>query len=312
MFKRYRDRRIDAATRLKHQETFLKKEDFIWPIFLLEENDRVEKIDSMPSLYRYSADKLMPVLEEHINRGLKAVLLFGVPDKKGIEMAYSPEGIVQKAVPLIKKAFPRLEVITDVCLCSFTQDGHCHIGDNDKTCALLAKVALSHARAGADIVAPSDMMDGRVFYIRKALDEAGFTKVRIMSYAAKYASSFYGPFRTAADCAPKKGDRKSYQMDPPNAQEAMEEIASDIEEGASSIIIKPALSYLDIIYRAKQKFRVPIVAYNVSGEYSMLKLLMEKGLAGKDIVMETLISIKRAGADRIISYFTPEMLQFLE
>jgi len=239
-------------------------------------------------------------------------------EKKGVEQAFSPDGIVQKAIPKIKKQFPNLEIITDVCLCSFTEDGHCHIGDNDKTCEILAEIAVSHAVAGADIVAPSDMMDGRVYFIKEALEKMkspypplrkGESHPQIMSYAAKFASNYYGPFRDAANCSPKSGDRKYYQMDYANPQEAMEEIAADIDEGADSIIIKPALSYLDIIAKAKMKFSCPIIAYNVSGEYKMLKTAIKNGDAKDEIIYETLLSIKRAGADRIITYFTPYFLK---
>jgi porphobilinogen synthase len=237
--------------------------------------------------------------------------LFGVPQKKGIEQAYSAGGIVQSAIPVIKSKFPELEIITDVCLCSYTEDGHCHIGDNDKTCEVLAEIAVSQAKAGADIVAPSDMMDGRVHYIKEALKKNNFPKVKILSYGAKYASNFYGPFREAADCLPKSGDRKSYQMDYSNSNEAMEEIAADIDEGADQIMIKPALSYLDIIAKARAKFKIPLVAYNVSGEYVMLKKAVKAGDCAPDVILESLVSIKRAGADRIVSYFSPAVLGML-
>lgn len=309
MFKRFRPRRIDEATRRTHRETFLSRDDFIWPVFLVAGTRVVEDIPRMTGVCRYSADTLIDALSGLVCRGLRSVLLFGVPKEKGVEQAFAADGIVQAAIPQIKKRFPRLEIITDVCVCSYTPDGHCHIGDNDATCALLANIAVSHARAGADIVAPSDMMDGRVHGIRKALDEQGFPDVAIMSYAAKYASHFYGPFRAAAECAPASGDRKGYQMDPANSAEAMEEIAADIDEGAAQIIIKPALSYLDIIAKARARFALPIVAYNVSGEYQMLRHAVDTKLCSPDIIEETLISIKRAGADRIISYFTPYVVR---
>lgn len=312
MFKRFRPRRIDEATRLKYRETHLMRDDFIWPVFLVNGTCIKNEIKTMPEVYRFSQDSLLKELDQLVSVGLKAILFFGVPEHKGIEQAYHAQGIVQSAIPQIKKLFPNLEVIADVCLCSFTEDGHCHIGDNDATCEILAKIAVSHAQAGGDIVAPSDMMDGRVYFINKALKENGFPNVKIMSYAAKYASNYYGPFRDAADCAPKTGDRKTYQMDPGNSEETMEEIAADIEEGADSIIIKPALSYLDIISKARQRFSCPIVGYNVSGEYAMLKTAVHTGTAKEDIIFETLISIKRAGADRIISYFAPYMLGKLE
>ncbi|PKN01554.1 MAG: porphobilinogen synthase [Elusimicrobia bacterium HGW-Elusimicrobia-1] len=308
MFKRFRPRRIDEDTRLRHRETFLKRKDFIWPVFLVRGKNLSMEISSMSGVFRYSVDRLLDELPLLAENGLKAILLFGVPSEKGIVQAYSPDGIVQKAVPLIKKYHPLLEVITDVCLCSYTSDGHCHTGDNDGTCEVLAEIALSHARAGADVVAPSDMMDGRVHYIKKALTANGLGGVKIMSYAAKYASNFYGPFRVAAACAPKSGDRKSYQMDPANVDEAMDEIAADVDEGADSVIIKPALSYLDVIAKARARFKIPIAAYNVSGEYQMLRRAVDENLVRADIIHEVLTSIKRAGADRIISYFTPEVL----
>lgn len=308
MFKRFRHRRESEDIRKKHRENFLSAKDFILPLFLVEGEGVKHEIPSMKGVYHFSCDILLKELEVLTAAGLQAVLLFGVPSEKGICQAYSSGGIVQKSIPSIKKAYPSLEVITDVCLCSFTEDGHCCAGNNDETCEILAKIAVSHAEAGADVVAPSDMMDGRVRFIKKALTEAGFNRVKIMSYSAKYASFYYGPFRDAAHCAPKQGDRKSYQMDPPNSDEAMEEIAADIEEGADSYIVKPALSYLDIIRRAKERFDRPVAAYNVSGEYQMLRSAVETGAAKKEIIYESLISMKRAGADRIISYFTPDIL----
>ena len=317
LFKRFRHKRIDEKNRKKYQETFLDNSDFIWPVFLVDGENIKQEIPSMPDVYHFSSDVLIRELKPLVKSGLKSVLLFGVPEKKGVEQAYSENGIVQKAIPIIKKEFPELEIITDVCLCSFTENGHCHIGDNDKTCGILAKIAVSHATAGADVVAPSDMMDGRVYYIKEALTKMkspsptlrkGDCHPHIMSYAAKFASNYYGPFRDAADCTPKSGDRKSYQMDYANSEEAMEEIAADIEEGANSIIIKPALAYLDIIAKARMKFSCPVIAYNVSGEYKMLKMAVKNGDAKEEIIYETLLSMKRAGADRIISYFTPEIL----
>lgn len=308
MFKRFRQRRRDEVTRRKYRETVLCRSDFIWPVFLADGKNIVEEIPSMPDVYRYSTDKLIPKLKKLVGLGLESVLFFGVTKKKGIAQSYSPKGIVQSAIPIIKDTFPKLEVITDVCLCSYTKDGHCHIGDNDKTCELLTKIALSHAKAGADIIAPSDMMDGRVYYIKKTLAENGFSKVKILSYSAKYASNFYGPFRDAASCAPKTGDRKAYQMDFCNSKEAMEEIDADIKEGADEVMIKPAMAYLDIISKAKAKFKVPIVAYNVSGEYVMLKNTVKNSTFKPEIIEEALISIKRAGADRIVTYFVPYIL----
>jgi porphobilinogen synthase len=308
MFKRFRSSRINEETRLKNRETFLHPKDFILPIFLVEGKNIKQEITSMPEVYHFSVDKLLIELEPLINNGLQSVLLFPVPEKKGIEQAWSDSGIIQTALPLIKNKFPKLEIITDVCLCAFTEDGHCHIGDNDKTCQILSKIALSHAKAGADIVAPSDMMDGRIFFIKNSLKENNLNQTKILSYAAKYASNFYGPFRDATDCAPKTGDRKTYQMDYANSNEAMLEIATDIEEGANQIMIKPAMAYLDIIANAKHNFSIHLVAYNVSGEYRMIKDAIEKGYAKEDLIIETLTSIKRAGANKIVSYFTPYIL----
>lgn len=307
-FKRFRQRRVDEETRRKYRETSLKPADFIWPVFLKQGARVKEEIPSMPGVCRYSVDEFLNDLSPLKDQGLKSVLLFGVPETKGIEQAYSETGIVQTAIPVLRREFQDLEIITDVCLCSYTEDGHCHIGKNDETCEILARIALSHAKAGADWVAPSDMMDGRVHFIKRMLESQGFSETKILSYAAKFASSYYGPFRDAADCAPKTGDRKTYQMDPANGREALLEIEADIEEGADAVMIKPALAYLDIVARARDQFKVPIVAYNVSGEYSMLKLAVLKGLMQKQAVFESLLSIKRAGAGRIISYFVPEIL----
>ncbi len=309
-FKRFRYRRIDETTRMKYRETFLSKGDFILPLFLVEKAGYKEEIASMPGVYHLGVDACIDYLKPLIEAGLKSVILFSVPGHKGVKQAWDPNGIVQNAVPRIKSRFPALEIISDVCICSFTPDGHCHIGDNDKTCEILARIALSHALAGVDIVAPSDMMDGRVAYIKESFNQNGLN-TKIMSYAAKYASSFYGPFREATDCAPTHGDRKSYQMDPANSDEALLEIQEDLKEGSDAYIVKPALPYLDIIRRASERFKAELIAYNVSGEYSMLRLLIENHLAKEDIIRESLISIKRAGADRIISYFTPYVLGWL-
>ena len=311
MFKRFRERRVDRATRLKYQETFLSKEDFVFPLFIVSGRRRKESIQSMKNIYRMSVDLAIEEIESLKEKGLKSILIFGVPDKKGVELAYDDEGIVQNAVREIKSAVKDITVITDVCLCSYNPTGHCHVGDNDKTCEILAKVALSHARAGADIVAPSDMMDGRVYYIRKLLDENGFS-TPILSYAAKFASNLYGPFREAADSTPAYGDRKSYQMNYANSFEALEEIEEDIKEGALMVMIKPAMSYLDVIHKAKEKFKVPLYAYNVSGEYAMINYLIDSGLAKEELIYEILICIKRAGADKIVSYFTPYILEKID
>ncbi|HCL57146.1 MAG TPA: porphobilinogen synthase [Spirochaetia bacterium] len=312
MFKRFREKRKDRKTLLQFQEVFLRKEELIMPVFLVDGQGIKKEILSMKEVYHYSVDVLIKELEKWILKGLHSILLFGVPENKGIEQTYHYQGLVQTGISLIKRKFPKLEIISDVCLCSYSHDGQCHIGDNDETCRILSEIALSHAVSGADIVAPSDMMDGRVYFIRKKLDEAGFEKTKILSYAAKFASGFYGPFRDAAGSSPKKGDRKSYQMNPANALEALEEISADIEEGASSVIVKPALSYLDIIYRASSSFNIPIAAYQVSGEYASIRYLIENGLAKEELIYETAISIKRAGASRIISYFTPYLLEKLD
>jgi porphobilinogen synthase len=273
----------------------------------------------MTDCFHFSADTIAAEAEEIASLGIPAVLLFGLPGKKdstGSE-AWADDGVVQRAIKEIKKAAPKLMIITDVCLCEYTDHGHCGVikgdkVDNDATCELLSKMALSHAQAGADIVAPSDMMDGRIRYIREALEENGFENVTIMSYAAKYASAFYGPFRDAAESAPAFGDRKGYQMDPANGRQAMAEIALDIEEGADIVMVKPALAYLDVIYRARQRFDCPIAAYNVSGEYMMVNAAASQGLLDKELtMMEMLTAIKRAGADIIITYFAKEAAKLL-
>lgn len=310
-FKRFRSHRVDEPTRVKYRETFLTTNDFILPIFLVDGKNISREIHSMPGVYHYSVDALIHNLSDLVCNGLRSVLLFSVPQEKKIEQAYSESGIIQKSIPLIKKEFPGLEIITDVCICSYTEDGHCHIGDNDKTCEILADIALSHARAGANIVAPSDMMDGRVYYIKEKLIENNYHDILILSYAAKYASRFYGPFREAANCSPAKGDRRTYQMDYSNSIEALAEIAADLKEGADQIMIKPAMCYLDIIAKAKMKFKVPIVAYNVSGEYLMIKNSISNKINPPDIAWEVLTAIKRAGADRIVTYFVPDIIRGL-
>jgi len=304
------------------RQTGLSVDDFVYPLFVREGKGLKEPIKSMTDCFHFSPDIIAAEADEVASLGIPAVLLFGLPDKKddiGSE-AWAEDGVVQRAIGEIKKAVPELLVITDICLCGYTSHGHCGVIkacpersrgngkiDNDATCELLAKVALSHAQAGADIVAPSDMMDGRVKYIREALEENNFHDVAIMSYAAKYASAFYGPFRDAAESAPSFGDRKTYQMDVCNADQAMAEIALDIEEGADIVMVKPALAYLDIIYRARQRFDCPIAAYNVSGEYMMVNCAADAGLLDKEsAMMEMLTAIKRAGADIIITYFAKE------
>ncbi len=294
-------------------------DDLIYPLFVTFGKGVKEEISSMPGNYRYSVDMVVKEVKEAESLGIPGIILFGIPEKKdevGSE-AYNPEGVVQEAVRVIKKEAPDILVITDVCIDEYTSHGHCGLVEgneivNDPTLKLLSKMALTHVEAGADIVAPSDMMDGRVGAIRETLDKNGYTGIPIMSYAAKYASAFYGPFREAADSTPKFGDRKSYQMDPPNSDEAIREIELDIEEGADIIMVKPALPYLDIIYRVKEEFDVPIAAFNVSGEFSMIKAASEKGWIDEEKAMiEALISIKRAGADMILTYFAMEAAKIL-
>lgn len=304
MFKRFRQNRIDEETREKYRENSISLKDFIFPLFIVEGEGVCHEISSMKDVYHLSVDSLVEYLRPYVEKGLNSVILFGVPDQKGVSQAWNPSGIVQESIRVLKGAFPALEVICDVCICSFTENGHCHVGDNDETCEILAKIAVSYAEAGADVVAPSDMMDGRVWFIRKALDEAGLS-TPIISYAAKFASSFYGPFRDAADCAPQEGDRRGYQMDFANGKEAQEEILADVEEGAAGIIVKPALSYMDVIAGAAENTTLPVIAYNVSGEYSMLLNAVEQNIVAESVIYETLLSMKRAGADRIITYFVP-------
>jgi porphobilinogen synthase len=316
---RLRRLRKTAALREMFRETSLAKKDFIYPLFVVEGNNVKKEISSMPNNYQMSVDNILRECGELQNLGIGSILLFGIPatkDEVG-SGAYDANGIIQKALRAIKKDFPEMLVITDVCLCEYTSHGHCGVIENeyvqnDKTLELLAKEALSHAENGADIIAPSDMMDGRVAAIRNILDENGFTETPVMAYSAKFSSAFYGPFREAAESAPQFGDRKSYQMDFGNSDEAMREIALDIQEGADIVMVKPALSYLDLIRRAKDNFNVPIAAYNVSGEYSMIKAAAEKGwLDGEKVMLEVLTSIKRAGADVIITYFAKEAAKII-
>ena len=320
-FPKIRMRRLRSSEAMRRlvRETTLSVDNLVYPLFVREGKGLKEPIKSMAGCFHFSPDTIASEADEVAELGIPAVLLFGLPGKKdeiGSE-AWAEDGVVQRAIGGIKKAVPHLLVITDICLCAYTSHGHCGVIkdgkiDNDSTCELLAKVALSHAQAGADIVAPSDMMDGRVKCIREALEENGFYEVAIMSYAAKYASAFYGPFRDAAESAPSFGDRKTYQMDPANADQAMAEIALDIEEGADIVMVKPALAYLDIIYRAKQRFNCPIAAYNVSGEYMMVNCAADAGLINKETaMMEMLTAIKRAGADIIITYFAKDVARLL-
>jgi len=320
-FPKNRMRRLRANPSMRRlvRQTSVSVDDLVYPLFVREGEGIKEPIKSMTGCYHFSPDTIAAEADEVASLGIPAVLLFGLPGRKdetGSE-AWAENGVVQRAIRQIKKTSPELLVVTDVCLCEFTSHGHCGVikdgeVENDRTCELLAKMALSHAQAGADIVAPSDMMDGRVRYIREALEENGFENVAIMSYAAKYASAFYGPFRDAAESAPAFGDRRTYQMDPPNADEAMAEIALDIEEGADIVMVKPALAYLDIIYRAGQRFDCPIAAYNVSGEYMMINAAGAQGLVDREAtMMEVLTAIKRAGADIVITYFAKELGKLL-
>jgi porphobilinogen synthase len=302
------------------RETTLSPHDFIYPLFVTHGKGVKKEISSMPGNFQQSIDNIVRDCEEIKGLGIPAVILFGIPEHKdetGSE-AYADEGIVQHAIKAIKNKLPEFVVITDVCLCEYTSHGHCGVikngvVQNDATLELLAREAVSHAKAGADMVAPSDMMDGRVGAIRGALDSEGFHDTPIMSYAAKYASSFYGPFREAAESTPQFGDRRSYQMDPPNSREALREVALDIDEGADIVMVKPALSYLDIIYQVKQQFNVPVAAYNVSGEFSMIKAAAKMGwIDGERAMLESLVSMKRAGADMILTYFAKEAAKFLQ
>lgn len=301
------------------RETMLSTDDLVYPLFVVHGRGRREPIGPMPGQFRLSVDQLVEEVQEAYELGIKGVLLFGVPRRKdelGSE-AYSDDGIVQRATRALKEALPELVVMADVCLCGYTTHGHCGVVvdgrvDNDRTLELIARTALSLAGSGADVVAPSGMMDGQVRAIRKALDEEGFTDVAIMAYSAKYASCFYGPFREAAGSAPKFGDRRSYQMDPPNVREALLEMELDIREGADIVMVKPALAYLDVIRAAKERFLRPLAAYNVSGEYAMVKAAGRLGWMDEEgAMMEVLLGIKRAGADIILTYFAKDAARML-
>ncbi len=318
-FARFRRLRRSEGLRGLVRETRLSPADFVYPIFVAHGHGLRQEIESMPGQYHLSVDGLGREAEELRALGIPGVLLFGLPaakDEEGSE-AYADDGIVQEAVRALKDAAPDLVVITDVCLCEYTSHGHCGVildgeVDNDRTLDLLARTALSHARAGADMVAPSDMMDGRVAAIRRALDDEGFAHLPVMAYAAKYASAFYGPFRVAADSTPQFGDRRGYQMDPPNVREALREIEADIAEGADVVMVKPALAYLDVLARARRRFDLPLAAYNVSGEYAMVKAADRLGwLDGRHAALEVLTAIKRAGADIIITYHAKEAAAWL-
>jgi len=316
---RLRRLRRTEALRQMVRETRLEIANLIYPLFVTQGNEVRQAIEAMPGILRFSVDKLREEVEEVTSLGIPAVLLFGLPEAKDEagSGAYDPKGVVQQAVRTIKEARPELVVIVDVCLCEYTSHGHCGVVidrevDNDKTLELLARTALSLAEAGADIVAPSAMMDGMVAAIRAKLDENGYERIPIMSYAAKYASAFYGPFREAAECAPQFGDRRSYQIDPANVREALREVEQDIQEGADIIMVKPALAYLDIISKVRAAFNHPLAAYNVSGEYSMVKAAAQNGwIDEKKVVLEILTAIKRAGADMIITYHAKEVARWL-
>lgn len=321
LFPDYRPRRMrqNSAFRRMIRETILTVDDFIMPFFAVEGKGVKNAIKSMPGQFQFSIDNLIKECRKAFESGIPAVMIFGLPNKKNslATEAYKKDGIVQRAVSKIKNKLPELAVITDVCLCQYTDHGHCGFVDggkidNDASLDLLAKTALSHARAGADMVAPSDMMDGRVAEIRNALDENDFSNIPIMSYAAKYCSAYYGPFRQAADSAPQFGDRRTYQMDPANALEAIREVTMDIEEGADIIMVKPAMAYLDIICRVRQEIDLPVAAYSVSGEYAMIKAAAKMGwVDGPKIMLESLTAIKRAGADMILTYFAMEAAKIL-
>jgi porphobilinogen synthase len=302
------------------RETQLSVNDLILPLFVIDGKDVKNPIPSMPGHYQLSIDNFLKTAQQAYELGVPAIILFGIPSNKDPlgTSAYADSGIVQKAVKAAKDTLPELVVITDVCLCQYTDHGHCGIVegnsiDNDATLDLLARTALSHAAAGADMVAPSDMMDGRVAEIREALDENNFSRVALMAYSAKYCSAYFGPFRSAADSAPQFGDRRTYQMDPANALEAIREVTMDIEEGADIIMVKPALAYLDIICRVREEIDLPVAAYNVSGEFSMIKAAEKMGwMDGPRVMMETLTAIKRAGADLILTYFAIEAAKELQ
>ncbi|MFC4767881.1 porphobilinogen synthase [Effusibacillus consociatus] len=318
-FQRLRRLRRTAGVRSMVRETELNVQDFIYPLFAAHGKGVKEEIGSMPGVYHFSIDRLRREIQEVSEAGIRSVLLFGVPAEKDdlSSEAYAQEGIVQQAVRAVKEENPDLTVITDVCLCAYNPHGHCGIvreGQilNDPTLELLAKTAISHAQAGADIIAPSDMMDGRIAAIRAGLDQAGFLDIPIMSYSVKYASSFYGPFRDAAHSAPAFGDRKTYQMDPANAREALREAVADVEEGADFLMVKPAMAYMDIIRQLRDNFDLPIISYNVSGEYSMIKAAAQNGWVDEQrIVLELLTGLKRAGSDLIITYHAKEAAEWL-
>ncbi|WP_029329099.1 porphobilinogen synthase [Lentibacillus jeotgali] len=318
-FRRHRRLRSSPAMRSLVRENHLKMDDFIYPLFIIEGENIKNEVPSMPGVFQISLDHVKAEMEELQSLGIKAVMLFGVPNEKDEQGsgAFVDNGIVQQATRLIKNEAPEMLVVADTCLCEYTSHGHCgvihnHDVDNDESLKLLAQTAVSQAEAGADIIAPSNMMDGFVTVIRQALDEAGHQNIPIMSYAVKYASAFFGPFREAADSAPQFGDRKTYQMDPSNRREALRETETDIEEGADFLIVKPAMSFLDIVRDVRNNFNAPVVAYNVSGEYSMVKAAAQNGWVDeRELVLEKLTAMKRAGADLIISYFAKDVAKWL-
>ena len=322
VFPQLRLRRLRRSELLRAliRENRVEVGDLIYPMFVVEGKGIKQEITSMPGIFRYSPDQLPPEVEEVNRLKIPAVLLFGIPEHKDEtgSSAYHPDGVIQQAIRAIKDTVPELLVVTDVCLCEYTSHGHCGIVtngtvDNDQTLLLLAKMALSHVDAGADIIAPSDMMDGRIKVIRKTLDEEGFQHIPILSYAAKYASAFYGPFREAAESTPQFGDRRAYQMDPSNVREALREVESDIAEGADIIMVKPALAYLDVIWQVRNTFNCPLAAYNVSGEYAMVKAAAQRGwLDERQVVLEALTAIKRAGADIILTYHAKDVSRWLQ
>ncbi|OGQ86990.1 MAG: delta-aminolevulinic acid dehydratase [Deltaproteobacteria bacterium RIFOXYD12_FULL_56_24] len=321
IFPEYRGRRLrqNETFRALIRETSISPAHLVYPLFVMPGKGVREEVPSMPGVFRISVDQLAKEAKECMGLGVNSVILFGLPDKKDSKGsgAHAKDGIIQRAIKELKNTAPKLTVCTDVCLCEYTSHGHCgimldEVVDNDSTLEVLARVALSHAQAGADMVAPSDMMDGRVGEIRAILDENNFSMVPIMSYAVKYASAFYGPFRDAAECAPQQGDRKSYQMDPANIREALREATLDVEEGADILMVKPAMAYLDVISRLRDEFDLPIAAYHVSGEYAMIKAAAANGwIDGEKVMHESLLSIRRAGADIIITYFAKDMARLL-
>jgi len=322
----HRPRRLrrTAAIRNLIRETNLSRHDFVLPLFVSEKIERAKAIPSMPGVHQYSGKEIAAIAQRAHESGVQAVLLFGIPKSKDEQAsgAYAKDGVVQNAVQQMKERTPDLTVITDVCLCEYTSHGHCGVtrldGEhfhvlNDESVALIAKTAVSHAAAGADMVAPSDMMDGRIGAVRAALDQAGFDQTGIMSYAAKFASVFYGPFRDAAESPPQFGDRRSYQMDPANADEALREVELDLAEGADIVLVKPALPYLDILWRVRERFGRPTAVYHVSGEFAMVKAAAEKGLLEeRAAVLEIMTSLKRAGADFIVSYWALDLMEWLK